>query len=320
MGLKQLLLFGVAAVLLMIPDYGYAGGSPAIKIVIPKIDYPAAGVIGTRVQDVNNSGNTDFDLNTAAGAEVGYRPFGGAFIIPQMDPNAVTFTQPDQMNNSNTMAGDYLDANGVFHGFTLNSGTFTTFDVSAAGSAFTAAFGINDQGDLAGEFGAATATVHNESFVVVSGVETDFDVSGAAGDFATAINNGDVAVGTYSTTDPLTLEATCGCHGYMRAANGTVTTFDPVGSVSTVPHGLNNKNIVVGRYYDSGGVVHGFVYFLNHPASSFTYDYPGATQTSLNGINDNGYIAGRYTDSSNVAHGFIAHLSPGAAGAAHRHK
>jgi hypothetical protein len=106
--------------------------------------------------------------------------------------------------------------------------------------------------------------------------------------------------------------ATCGCHGYARAANGAITTFDPVGSVSTVPHGFNNKNIVVGRYYDSLSAVHGFVYFLTSPSKSFTYDYPGATQTSLNGINDKGVIAARYTDSSNVAHGFLARLVQGA--------
>jgi hypothetical protein len=64
---------------------------------------------------------------------------------------------------------------------------------------------------------------------------------------------------------------------------------------------------VVGRYYDSLGAIHGFVYLLDS-GQTITYDYPGAASTSLNGINDRGTIAARYTDTSGVAHGFIAQL------------
>jgi hypothetical protein len=131
---ERLFLIGTAT-LLMVPASGYSVGTTfSIKLVAPKIDYPATGVIGTRAQDINNLGNVVvFDLNTSAGAEVGYHPAIGNFITPESDPNAPVFTQPDQMNNSNIIVGDYLDASNVIHGFTLNSGVFTTFDVSAAG-------------------------------------------------------------------------------------------------------------------------------------------------------------------------------------------
>lgn len=308
MRIQTRILCGLA-LLLMVPLAANATSTtPTVQLVIPTIDYPASGVTGTRAVDVNNSGVIVFQLDTAAHVEfeVGIRLHNKKFVPPLTEPGAL-FTEPDQMNNLGTIAGEFVDSSNIAHGFTLSNGTFTTFNVTASGAYATGAFGVNDKGDLSGIYSTTTPTNHDASYVVIGGVETDFDIPGAAGDSSAAINNADLAIGDYSTTDPFIGEATCGCHGYTRSASGAINTFDPTGSVSTVPHGINNKSVVVGRYYDSASVVHGFVYFLSSK-TSITYDYPSATATSLNGISDKGLIAGRYTDSSNVVHGFLAQL------------
>jgi hypothetical protein len=298
------------AMLLTVPAIGGAVSStPTVQLVVPTINYPGTGVTGTRAAGINNHLDLVFDLDTANGpnSEMGFIPHGGKPIAPTLDPNAPNLTAPDAINISQTIVGDYRDASLLFHGFTYSGGVFTTFDVSVSGAFNTALFGINDAGDLAGEYELPTPSPFLQAFVQIGGVETDVHVTGAVGSYVSAINNADLAVGSYSTTDPFVAEATCGCHGFVRLANGNIGFFDPTGSVSTVLKGLNNRAIVVGRYYDSLGALHGFVYLIPSK-TSITYDYPGAKATSLNGINDADLIAGRYTDSSNVAHGFIARL------------
>src|SRR5436190_19579573 len=70
--------------------------------------------------------------------------------------------------------------------------------------------------------------------------------------------------------------------------------------------GLNDRNLVVGRYADSSCPTHGL--FFVPPSQFSTFDYPGSTFTSLNGINDKGFICGRYVDASGIAHGFLARV------------
>jgi hypothetical protein len=53
-------------------------------------------------------------------------------------------------------------------------------------------------------------------------------------------------------------------HGFLRASDGTFTTFDVSqagtgSSQGTVPAGSNPSNATVGQYFDSNFVSHGFV-------------------------------------------------------------
>jgi hypothetical protein len=71
--------------------------------------------------------------------------------------------------------------------------------------------------------------------------------------------------------------------------------------------GINNSNEIVGYYYDSQDMVHGFTY----KAGKYTaVNYPGATETQVLGINDNGDVVGMYQVSGNLNfHGFLRHGS-----------
>jgi hypothetical protein len=48
-------------------------------------------------------------------------------------------------------------------------------------------------------------------------------------------------------------------HGFVRAANGTIKTFDPTGSTYTRPQGVGGRSALAGYYAGFGGVYHGFV-------------------------------------------------------------
>ena len=69
--------------------------------------------------------------------------------------------------------------------------------------------------------------------------------------------------------------------------------------------GINNNNVVVGSYFDSADVVHGFVY---RQGKFSTVTVPRATATQVMGINDLGDIVGTYQVSGPLNfHGFIRH-------------
>ncbi len=69
--------------------------------------------------------------------------------------------------------------------------------------------------------------------------------------------------------------------------------------------GISDKGLVVGRYFNSDGVFHGFI--LKLPGTFVSYDYPGATSTIFSGVNSKGEISGSYDDSAG-SHGLIVQV------------
>lgn len=47
-------------------------------------------------------------------------------------------------------------------------------------------------------------------------------------------------------------------HGFLRAADGTITSFDPPGSTNTEARGINASGAITGYYVSSG--IHGFLF------------------------------------------------------------
>jgi probable HAF family extracellular repeat protein/YD repeat-containing protein len=74
---------------------------------------------------------------------------------------------------------------------------------------------------------------------------------------------------------------------------GRYSKFDaPEAVVQTVPFGINNRGVIVGKHTDAAGVDHGF---RRDARGRFTtIDVPGAAATQLTKINDRGQIVGRY--------------------------
>lgn len=73
-------------------------------------------------------------------------------------------------------------------------------------------------------------------------------------------------------------------------------------ATDTRADGINARGDIVGLYYDSEGVGHGY---LLHKGAFSTIDVPGATLTAAFSLNAQGDIAGRFADADGIDHGFL---------------
>lgn len=87
-----------------------------------------------------------------------------------------------------------------------------------------------------------------------------------------------------------TIAPECFSQSSMSVAYEYASVSFPGASVTNV-NGINNSNVMVGSYFDSQDVVHGFIY----REGKFTaVNFPGATETEVLGINDNDDVVGTY--------------------------
>jgi hypothetical protein len=90
--------------------------------------------------------------------------------------------------------------------------------------------------------------------------------------------------------------------------NGAITTFDAPNSIGTSANNITPGGTIVGDYYDTNSVFHGYV---RTPTGAFIeFSVPGAGTGADQGtvaayINSTGQITGNYIDSSGVSHGFL---------------
>ena len=91
-------------------------------------------------------------------------------------------------------------------------------------------------------------------------------------------------------------------YGFLRAADGTFTTFDPPGSAYTTPSSINDGGVITGSYSGPTLPIHGFVRSADGTFTAF--DVPGATQTEPSSINSSNEITGNWYDGS-AFHGFL---------------
>jgi hypothetical protein len=98
-------------------------------------------------------------------------------------------------------------------------------------------------------------------------------------------------------------------HGFLRASNGTFTTFDAPGavcpsffSICTWPASINPQGAITGYYCDAI-TCHGFL--RGHDGTITTFDPPGSQFTQGNAINSAGAITGIWYDVNFLGHGFV---------------
>ncbi len=175
--------------------------------------------------------------------------------------------------------------------------TITMFDYPNGSN--TRGLSINDSGNVVGVF--------NPSQNVVKGYERMANGTFSAPivdpsdnqNFtrAVGINNAGTIVGDYLENGP-TYEA---YHGYILK-NGTFTTFDVGGPVSTDIFAINNNGDFAGIYGSSVQTNEGF---LDVGGTLTKFNGPtGNTGTYPNGINSSDVVVGNYVDSSGINHGF----------------
>jgi probable HAF family extracellular repeat protein len=104
------------------------------------------------------------------------------------------------------------------------------------------------------------------------------------------------------------IDANSIAHGFVRARNGTFTTFDVPGPTSTYPSHISQTGAITGNFIynnDPNFVAHGFVQTRN--GIIITFDAPGSASigTLPSDINAEGEITGTYYDINFVGHGFF---------------
>lgn len=253
------------------------------------------------------------------------------FDAPGAGTNMFAGTSGTSIDAAGDIVGIYTDNNNLAHGFfRAANGTITTFDAPAAGTSKnrgTFPISIDPGGTaIAGFYQDASAAIH--SFVLPVGSLKNssivpFDVPGAVGNLdrgtsATSINTAGVITGQYSL-GTFTTGSTF-WHGFVRAANGTIITFDvPAAGTATHqgthPISIDAAGDITGYYEDTIGASHGFLRAANG-AITAPIDAPGASMSGGSdktigsgtvpiSIDTAGDIAGFYTDAGGAGHGFF---------------
>lgn len=205
-------------------------------------------------------------------------------------------TTPSSINDSGTVAGSYSTLAGFTGGFVRTAyGQITTFDV---GQVYTGQLHINAAGEIAGIYRDVSRM--SRGFVrSANGSITPFNPGGPAGSTqVTDVNDGGTVVGIYlpTNTDPPS-------QAYLRAPDGTITTFTVPGSTSVYPWSINVLGEVTGTYsYDSGDQVGGFVRSPGGMITTFTYS-AGIVPLAINSA---GTTTGWYGPPAGNFAGFVA--------------
>jgi hypothetical protein len=84
-------------------------------------------------------------------------------------------------------------------------------------------------------------------------------------------------------------------HGFKRYSNGSFISLTYPGAVGTYANGINDSGVIVGTYYDTDYIGHGFIY---HNGQWATLDFIYAF-TGLIGITNSGVILGDGSGSCN---------------------
>jgi uncharacterized membrane protein len=223
---------------------------------------------------------------------------GSIEVITTFDyPGTGNQTLPQKINSRGDIVGEYIDSLGVARGFVrFSNGSFSAPIVDPNDTVgFTEARGINNPGTVCGDYASPDGNQHG--FFLSGGTFTEYDIPGALSTDVFGINDAADFTGTVSFDD-VTQQA-------FVSVGGTVTSFSVPAATATLAYQINNsKQLVVGYYIDSSGILHGYYRDANG-ALHFPIDPSGSVETILFGDNNRNWVVGRYADSSGVTHGLF---------------
>ena len=229
---------------------------------ITTFDAPGAGTgpgQGTQPFAINPAGLiTGFYLDAGDAIHGFLRTPDGAittFDAPGAGTGPGQGTRPFSINPGGTISGRYVDAGDVGHGFLRTpDGAITTFDVPGAGTGpgqGTHGDNINPSETIAARYSDASGMYHG-FLRAPDGTITTFDAPNAGTGpgqgtfvFVTDCLNPAGAITSAS------LDASNVWHGFLRAPDGTITTFDAPGVGTgpfqgTLPLGINQAGTIEG--------------------------------------------------------------------------
>ena len=228
------------------------------------IDFPGSGF--TVASAINNDGDVIagwYTLPASASIRRGFVLRDGVFST--IDPPGSIFNNILGLNERGDIVGRFCirtpcrePGSGDFHGLLLSDDEFTVLDVP--GSIETNAWSINSRGEILGGFGRAGGGV--ELFLYRQGDFTT--ITPPAGKFFSEDNGGinsrgDI-VGKYCNSSPCLIGPSGNAFVLI---NGRFTTLEVPGSRGGAASDINESRDVVGGYFDSAGVLHGYVLHLD---------------------------------------------------------
>lgn len=197
------------------------------------------------------------------------------------------------VNNQDTFV-TAINAGGMVTGYDCGStscsgyvraadGTITSFDPT--GSIITYPFGINRKGSITGYFCESSDPCSAQGFVrKPDGKIGIFSAPGGYTDIEpTAITDSGLITGSDA-------DSAGHRHGFVRGSDGTITTFDPAGSFSTVPTVINGNGDIAGYYEDSARNIHGFLRMADGTITGF--DCKKSSDSWAFGISGKDTVAG----------------------------
>jgi hypothetical protein len=217
-------------------DHGFVRST---RGAMTSFDVPGSDVFYTFTTGINDAGTiTGYYAPEFGSQDHGFvRDASGAITTFDVAGSLQTF--PRAINAAGAVVGNYLDDNDGNHGFLRDpSGTITTIDDPE--SRGPNPWSINGKGTMVGVFsrlGPLNAFIRSSD-----GVFTLFGVpANGTINTNTEINAVGIVSGEYQ-------DASSVFHGFVRTANGTVTTFDPPGSENTFSAGINDFGVIAGGY------------------------------------------------------------------------
>ena len=239
------------------------------------------------------------------------------FDAPNAGTDVVQGTHAYSITPNGTTTGWYYDQLYVTHGFVrTRDGVISVFDLPGGGTqacrgTYVFSSEITPNGTITGYYVDDSDIAHGFLRNRGGGVSV-FDVptaSGAgtaeciynAGTQPAAINMSGVIVGTY-------FDAFGVGHGFVRSAQGSITTFDvPGDTFGTYPSAINPSGAATGVYVDGSGTNHFFVRAAGGAVTTFDLP-PGAPAGSAPAfayIAADGTVAATYQEANGNPHAFL---------------
>ena len=282
------------------PDASASKSTPDVAAAIEargyayeSLDFP--GSSQTIIWGMDDFGNLAGQYEIAGGTAHAMVYEHGKFKPLKADKLGTYFSAAGGPTDVGTTFGGYADASGIQHGFVVREGKLKTVDFR--GHLNSNIDGMDIFGRILGVYWDADGTYHG--ILSHNGNEVPFDVSGARDTYPLGLNASGDSVGFWDT------DGVNAPHGYVRRANGQITTLDVPGALNTTAFGINDFGQISGYFVDATGAVHGFV----KSGQKFRQlDMPGALATIPTAINNWGTVAGEYVDTKGARHGFVATL------------
>jgi len=207
-------------------------------------------------------------------------------------PGSVGQALPYAISATGEVVGTFTPKAGGTRGFLYSAGKYTILNGPSGTSGSIRALGINNATPqvIVGDYRTADNRFHG--FKYESGHYVNYDYNATTSSGIYGINDHGDFVGDFGLT---TIQGFAVIKGVQHAFYGK-------GTFKTYAYAINNSDAVVGIYFDSKNVVHGFLRSASGKVTEIRY--PGAESTSCFAINDAGEIAGTYTNSKGLPYGY----------------